>query len=718
MAEQNATFSESWYRVANERLSLRPSVKVQKHSYRGEKWIVLQNPFTNQFYRVRPAAYEFIARLTPSKTVEQVWRECLERHPDTAPGQESVIQLLAQLYHAGLLHYRVSNDASQLFKRYEKERQRMIKGRFLNIMFMRFPLWDPDKFLVSTMPIFGKLISPIGALVWLFIVGLAIKMGLDRWPYLKNQAEGILDPNNLFLLYIAMAFVKALHELGHSYFCRKFAGEVHVMGIMLMIFTPIPYMDASSAWGMRERWKRVLVGAAGMIVEIFIASLAMIIWAKTGQGTLNSLAYNMVFIASVSTLIFNLNPLLRFDGYYILSDLVGIPNLSQKSGNQLKYLCERWLFNIKHLESPASNRQESFGLVVYGICSGLYRIIVFGGVLLLVADKLLILGIIMAVVCAIAWVLTPLFLFIKYLAYSPKLDRCRTRAVTISAGIACGVILFLQFVPFPSHFRAPGILRSQEFADVRNATAGLVDKIISKSGAHVKKGTLLVQLRNPELEIKIDSAKAYVQEVEARFRQAMQDAVPNLKPLSSLLESAAHNLQQLEYDKEQLAIKAPQNGIWIAPDVETYGGRWLSRGSELGMIADTDGFHFYSIVQQEDADRLFSLKNPDAEIKLMGETGNTIKTTNFKVIPAEKRNLPSAALGWQSGGSIAIEPQDPYGQKAAEPFFEVRSEIIDSGKASLVHGRSGTIRFNLQKEPLLPRWIRSLRQLLQKRYQL
>ena len=153
MADAPQTFSESWYRIANQRVSLRPDVRVRRQNFRGQRWIVLENPFSNQFFRLRPAAYEFVARLRPDRTIEQVWQECLDKFPDEAPGQEAVIKLLSQLYFANLLQYDVAMDSAKLFERYERTRQRETRARLLNIMFMRFPLLDPDDFLVRTMPV-------------------------------------------------------------------------------------------------------------------------------------------------------------------------------------------------------------------------------------------------------------------------------------------------------------------------------------------------------------------------------------------------------------------------------------------------------------------------------------------------------------------------------------------------------------------------------------
>ena len=319
MANPEATFSESWHRIANQRLCLRRDVRVRRQNFRGERWFVLENPFTNEFFRLRPAAYDFVARLQPERTVAETWAASIEKHPDTALGQEVVIQLLAQLYFANLLQYPESTDSAELFERFKKRQQREWRARLLNVMFMRFPLFDPDRFLVRALPVVGRFLSAFGALLWLVVVGVALKVVADNWAALREQSQGVLAPGNLPLLYCGMVITKTIHEFGHAFFCRKFGGEVHVMGIMLMIFTPMPYVDATSSWSFRSRRQRALVGAAGMIVELFFAALMTVVWANTGQGTLHSLAYNMMFLASVSTLVFNLNPLLRFDGYYILT---------------------------------------------------------------------------------------------------------------------------------------------------------------------------------------------------------------------------------------------------------------------------------------------------------------------------------------------------------------------------------------------------------------
>lgn len=718
MSDSGKTFSESWYRVAGQKICLRAGVRVKRQFYRGERWIVLENPFNNQFFRLRPEAYEFVARLRPDRTVEEVWKECLDRFPETAPGQEAVIRLLSQLYYANLLQYGVATDAARLFDRFKKTKQRQTRANFLQIMFMRLPLLNPDQFLLRTLPFVRPLIGPIGALLWLVVVGIGVKTIVENFDALRHQSEGMLDPTKLPLLYLAMIIVKTLHEFGHAYFCRRYGGEVHVMGIQLLVFTPVPYMDATSSWGFPNRWHRVLVGAAGMIVELFVAAIAAMVWAKTGEGVVHSLAYNMIFIASVSTIIFNINPLLRFDGYYILSDLLEIPNLYQKSFQHLRHLLEKYLLGVAKSESPSQSRKEKTWLTVFGIGSAIYRVFVFGGILLFVADRFLFLGILMAAVCAISWILVPAGRLLYYLATSPRLERCRLRAVTVTAVGILGTLAFLQFVPLPSHFRAPGVLLAQDWSAVTTLSAGRVKSLLARPGQAVKAGEPLAELENPELALALASAQASCAEMEVRWRAALSLDASSLAPLQSRLESTRQLLAKLEEDKSNLVVRARIDGVWVLPRAEEMPGRWLPRGASLGLLVNPSSFEFSTTVRQEEVERLFERPHSKAEVRLFGQAHLTLTATNLRRIPGEQYVLPTVALGWAGGGEIPVSQKDQQGRMAAEPFYSVIGKVSAPEGAALVHGRTGKARFDTGNEPLLPRAIRALRQLLQKRYQL
>jgi len=612
-------------------------------------------------------------------------------------------------------------DTEKLFERYHKRRQREIKSKLLGIMFFRLPLLDPQNLLKHFSPLIKLLVSPIGAVLWFLVVIAAGKLVVDRFDEAAQQVQGILAPDNLVLLYIGLVLVKTLHEFGHSVVCSRFGGEVHTMGVMLLVFTPIPYMDATSSWSFRSRWLRALVGSAGMIVEIFVAGLAVFVWANTGPGTLHSLAYNMMFIASVSTVLFNGNPLLRFDGYYILSDLLDIPNLSTRAFRHLRHLVERYMFGYRDSYSYARGLKEATWLTIFGILSGIYRVVVFGGIILFVADKFLLAGMIMALICVISWGIVPFFRLISYLASSPRLARTRVRAIAVCVGVFAILVSFLAIWPFPNRFRAPGIIEAADYIRVINDSAGYVDAVFVGSGTEVREGTPLLKLSDRELEFEIKATEAQREETLALQMRAMSQKMADLEPIRKRLETVEAKLDDLEKRRASLIVKAKQTGIWVSPQSKEMIGAWISRGSAVGEIVNTDAFRFSAVVSQDEAANLFVDKIEKAEVRLFGQGGKNIGVEDYQIIPFQHDKLPSAALGWGGGGEVAISVNDETGLQAAEPFFQIYANLKSDLPLSFVsffHGRSGKLRFSLHPEPLLLQWARKFRQVLQKRYQI
>ncbi len=709
------TFSESWYRIAEERVALRPHVQVRRQFYRGERFHVLHDPLNNQFFRLRPAAYAFVARLRMEQTVEEVWRECLDAAPEEAPGQEQVLRLLSQLSASNLLHSRHAPDVARMAERQQKQQGRQTRSTLLNIMFARFPVFDPDRLLKRILPALRWIISPLGALVWLAVIGAAVKTLVDHSALLRDGTQAVLGPGNLPLLYAALVGVKVLHEFGHTAMCRRFGGEVHVVGIMLMIFTPLPFVDTTSSWAFRSRWQRALVGAGGMIVELFLAALAVFVWAGTAPGALHSLAFNIVFLASLSTLLFNGNPLLRFDGYYILSDVLEIPNLQGRAVQQVGYVVERFLFGIADARSPAASLAEAGWLFAYGVGSLGYRLVLSAGILLFLANHYLLVGLLAMGVGVVTWGVVPLAKGAHYLAASPRLARHRTRALAVSAVALALAVAALGIVPAPRHFRAPGVLEAAEHSVVSTQVAGQVLTIVGTSGSEVTPGQPLLRLENRELELEIEGAAAEIAEAQAMRGRALEEVTADLQPIDRRIEAVEKRLARLRDSQAALTVRAPHAGVWVAPGLEEVRGTWLPRGHELGLVVNLTSFSFSAVVSQQEAARLFEGNIRSAQVRLAGQSALTLPVVGQRIIPAERRQLPSAALGWQGGGGLAVSGDDKSGREAKERFFEVRAQVEPPPGIALIHGRSGQLRFELPPQPLLGQWWRRLQQLLQQR---
>lgn len=718
MADAPSMFSESWHRIAGQRVQLRPGVELRRQQYRGELWYVVQDPFTNSFYRIRPGARRFLLHLTGRATVEEAWRRCLREDREAAPGQSEVIQLLGQLHQASLLQSDLAPDSRQLFERLRRHKQAQVRSLLASVLFLRLPLWDPDRFLQRLLPLARPVFSWAGVAVWLVVLLLAGKTAIDHRDLLFDRGQDVLAPGNLALLFGAYFITKLLHEFGHAFACRVFGGEVHQMGIMLLVFSPVPYVDATAAWTFRERWRRVWVGFAGMYVELFLASLAVFVWANTGSGMTNSLAYNVIFVASVSTLLFNLNPLLRFDGYYILSDLAEAPNLHQRSRTQVFSWVEKTLFGLPNPPQPAATRREAAFLGLFGVASGIYRIFVFTVIILFVADKFFGLGLVAAAIGGFSLLVLPVYRFIRYLAAEPRLERQRPRAIGVTAALAGAILGFLAFFPWPHHTYAPGVLQTREQARVYTATDGYLSEFVAASGSTVRAGDLLARMTSPELELGLDAADARVRQIRLQENVALEQGGANLRVLQRQREAAETELAELRHRQRDLEIRAPLDGVWVSPRLGDMVGELTARGRQLGIIIHPPEFEFIAVVAQDDSARLFAHANTTAEIRLRGQAGHAIAVDHLQLVPGRQNVLPTAALGWNANGPVKVQAGDPDGLQTAEPYFKAIARVGATDDAALLHGQTGLIRFTTGTEPLLQQGWRRFRQLLQQRYQI
>ena len=271
------------------------------------------------------------------------------------------------------------------------------------------------------------------------------------------------------MLYVAFALIKACHEMGHAISCKKFGkqsgtgGEVHIIGIMFLVFTPVPYVDASSSWALTNKWHRIIVGAAGMWVELAIASVAAMIWANSGEGTMtHNFAYNIMFVAGFSTLVFNANPLLRYDGYYMLSDLLEIPNMATRGRDYLYYLVKKYVWNVRFARDPAHTASERILLFIYAIASFIMRCFVTISIMFyltgILEGALIILATAMALAGLLTWALVPVAKFLHYVTTDQELQRVRARAMLTSGAAMGALVAALGFVTVPDRARSQGVV--------------------------------------------------------------------------------------------------------------------------------------------------------------------------------------------------------------------------------------------------------------------
>lgn len=713
----STTFSETWHRVSQARLSLLPTVSVHKQRFRGEDWYVLRDAYTQRFFRIRPMAYIFVSRLSHERTVDEVWRSCLDDFPQEAPGQEDAMQVLSQLHHSNLLHYRSKADSQTIFERYQTHRKREIGGQLLGFLYLRVPLWDPNAWLNRQRSMVEKWVSWPAAAV---LIGVLIAGGLSailNGDRIWDQSQGLFAIDNLIWLYLCMAVMKMLHELGHAFVVKKFGGEVHTMGLMFLVFMPLPYVDATASWGFRSRYARALVGAAGILVELFLAALGAMVWASTGPGLINSLAFNVMVIGSVSSLLFNGNPLLRFDAYYVLSDLLDIPNLYQKASQQWFYFADKYLLGSEKAEPPSRDSREWWHMTLYGLFSFMYRMLIVATILLFVTDQWFAVGVVFAFTTLIMLVVLPAKKWFAHLT-GGSVYRNRRRAVLASLALVLVPGAVVLWLPLPHAIRVPGMVEAVQYTRVTASSSGRLESVVVLSGTPVMPGQLLLVLTSPELEWELDIARQQTLETQMLLSMAFGGTLSDIVPLQKRLESLAVRTAELGARREALEVRARHAGVWFSPRLNEKVGNWLPRGELLGEVVDNSRLRFTAVVSQEEVNRLFRDKPQTGELRLMGQADHPVEARQLAVLPYQKQQLASSALGWGGGGSIAVKPDDPQGLSTVDTFYEVQAPIPADQPGVAWHGMTGWLRIPMQYQSLYEQLATAFMQLLQKRYQL
>ena len=710
-------FSDSWFRVSGLRVALLPNVEVKTQQFRGRTWYVLQDPYTQRYFRASVQACRFIQSLQPDKTVEEVWEDYVNNHPNDAPSREEVIQLLSQLHMSNLLYSLQQSDNEAIVKRYKAQKNKELMGKVASFLFVRVPLFNPNSMLDRIRPLVMAFTGWGAFWVWSVVLLWGAWAAFENRTALLDQSQGVLSISNLPWLYVCTVGLKLFHEAGHAFVCKRFGGEVRTVGVMFLLFTPLPYVDATSSWGFPNRWHRIYAAFAGMAIEFFFAAAGALLWASTAPGLTHSLAFNVMLIGSVSSIVFNGNPLLRFDAYYMLSDYAEIPNLYQKGQQQWKYFGDRYLLGTVAAQSKATDRKEWVWLTLYGLLSFLYLMLVTFGIALFLMDQWLPLGLLVLVMTVYSRLLAPLYQLQKHLRGGATQGN-RRQAVTVVGSIGVALFLVLAVIPFPDATRARGIVKANHASNVYAQTAGQLDELLVRHGERVQAGQLLATFSNPDLAADIRLTESGQIETQAQIRQALHEASQDLSALQEKADALELRRLNLQEQQQQLQVRASQDGEWVAPDLHEQLGNWMQRGQALGEVVDASSFRFVAVMPQEQADIMFQNTFYQAELRLSGQADATLALQQVSIIPFQSDKLPSTALGWLGGGDIAVNTQEPSGTKAVESFFLLQSEIPRQQREGLIvlHGLSGTLRLQTPAQPLTSQAYKALKQLVQKRY--
>ncbi len=700
--------SDVWYRVADLHPKLRPHARLHRHQYRGRVWHLLQDPASGRVNRLGRAAWQVIGMLDGQRSVDQIWQEVSQQLGDSGPTQDEIIHLLAQLHMADLLQSNVAPDLAELFARSQRDERARARQSFGNPMAIRVPLWDPDAFLSRFPQLIQLIWSRVGGLIWLAVVLPALVLLLEHWPELSNNfSDRILTVDNIIVLYFVFPIIKLLHEMGHATATKAGGGEVHDLGLTLLVLLPVPYVDASAATVFRSKYQRAIVGAAGVMVELFIAALAFYLWLALEPGVVRGILFNVMLIAGVSSLLFNGNPLLRYDAYYILADLIEVPNLATRAAEYWGRLVEHYAFGVPADDAAGSSAGERRWFLVYGLTSAIYRVVVALFIILFIAGKFFFVGVIMALWAVAAMAVTPILRASRYLAHSARLHGHRGRAMAATVGGTLGLLGLLTLLPMPFHTVAEGVVWAPEEVLIRADAAGFLRRTLVPAGSMVKPGQAVMALEDLDLQSELASEQGRLAELQATYEiDRMQDLKKSQLTWQELAQVKA-KVASLQRRVAELIVRAKAGGQFVVVQAQDVAGRYFRKGDLIGY-AMGPGQPVVRVVVPQDAADLIRQTDGRIELRAVDLPELTRQGRISRMVPSGEAFLPSRALSVEGGGEIATDPRETKGAKALQRMFQVDVAVQDA-EAAAYFGQRVFVRFEHAPMPLGYQWYHRIR---------
>jgi putative peptide zinc metalloprotease protein len=667
-------------------LKLRDDLSIVPQTIDGKKLYVVEDRLTGKCFRLGAAEYE-IARSLDGRTslAEVIGAE--GSSDDESTGRKSDVLRISQwLLKAGLA--RIANAAAAQPQQ-TSQPQNLLRA---NPIFFRIPLLAPDHLLERSSPWLGWLNSATALRLSTVLFCVAATHLIAGWSRFLDSASGILAIDQSLYLLLGWIGLKFAHELGHGLACKRYGGYVREAGVAMLLFAPIPYVDVTSSWRLRSKWARIHIAAAGMYVEAILGSLAVLVWSYTGPGVLNQLCVNVVVMATLSTFLFNANPLMRFDGYYILADFLEVPNLYARGQQFVAAFCRRWLLGDKTATVAAASRFVK----TYGLAACCWRMFVCVSLVLAASALFHGAGIVLAAFACLAWFVAPAHRFLRGLWDRRDWHQIGRFAIA-STAIATGLLLFFTLVPWPFPHRAPGIVEYEPITVVRAESPGFIRELRVSPGQVVQTGDVLVLLDNEELRDELRILELSIEEAKLRgrlYRQRREMAAHQAE-----MEQLAALQKQRETKRAEvgsLAIRAPTAGQVIGRTLPLLLDAYLQEGQELCRIGQEADKEIQLSIHQDDVgvyrERL------GREIAIRGPSG-LIFAPLATITPRATDQPTHPALCSSHGGPLPVQA-DPDEDSVEEvrllqPRFVGRvalnseqSELLRAGQHCTVMVRS------------------------------
>ncbi|HEV8002239.1 MAG TPA: HlyD family efflux transporter periplasmic adaptor subunit [Planctomycetaceae bacterium] len=703
---------------------------MRRIEYQGIGSYVIKDPVGLKYHRLHAEQFGVLGLLDGTRNLDEIRNELIRLFPTLIVTLNDVQQLITDLHEKGLLQSLRFGQGAALLKHRRSKRAEKIWGVLRNLLYIRLPGWDPERVLKWMHPRLKWIYSPWTVALCVTLVASSLLLVATEFSEFRRRLpefQQFFTLRNMIYLWITVGVTKVLHEFGHGLTCRHFGGECHQMGVMLLVFSPTLYCDVSDAWMMRNKWHRIYIGLAGMYVETVLSAVAIFVWWNTNPGLLHYICLNVFFVSTVSTVIFNANPLMRYDGYFMLADFLEVPNLRPKADKMLTEKLSWYCLGIEQRPDPFMPETGRLWFVTFAIAAAIYRwVIVFGITIFLYKwlkpYGLQSIGIFLAV-ASLAAVVGNLVYTLYKIVSAPRSDPMDMRKLTISLSVVAILLAAVLFIPLPLHEEMVFMVEPLDVAHVYALAPGRVQEVRVAAGDHVSKGDLLVKLVNRETEQKRRSLEMQrdAQQLELELDQALNDEAQEHVAQTIL---AGLKKQLADYDRELalLELRAPCDGYVVSaprvPEPTTAEeNRQLSHwyGNPLAPenlgCQFTQRTHVCSIAPKKDYNAVLYVDQADRKDIRVGQTVQIQlehvfdRTYSGKIdhISDRESEIAPEVLSSKAGGQLTTVA-DAHGHERLTDSAYQATVRLDEDEDLLRTGMRGRARLTVERRSAF-RWV-------------
>lgn len=684
---------------------------------RGELVYRMEIPKLHRFFRVGYEEYVLISLLNGKTTIPQACGLAAAKLGNRAPtaaqagaiGRWLLSNELAYLESDGPPVRRVSSS--------DTPNQNRQSGWFtrLNPFWIKIPFPRSERWIRPSAKIMRPLFAMPVVMMGMLVLAIATLVLAARWDEFSLSSASFFHPNNWIWLVSSWIGLKIVHEFAHAVACARAGGEVRESGIVLVLFAPLAYVDVTSCWRMDSRWSRIAVAAAGMYVELVIAATAMLLWTVVDDPLARFLLHNLVVAAGLSTLLFNANVLMRFDGYFILADLIEIPNLYAEASGSLRRLTHRWVTGEETAPVTSLIGWRRHFVLSYGIAALLWRVAVCVSLGIAASTMFAGAGIAIAALGLCMWLGRPLLQLRTYAAELRGRDPIRfARAGVISVAGLCGCCWLVFWLPIPTSVTVPATATYLPDTIVRSRASGFVTRVLVADGSQVREGDLMLEIENRDLRNQAQQLDITRQQNEIRLRQATDRHDAGARQIVQENQKAVvEQLAQIRGQMSGLKVVAPRTGRVVAPGLASRLGTYVEEGDSLLVLANETDKELVAVIAQD----LVKEVRPAVGKTLQITTAHhdRVDGTLDRIEPRASDRLPDAALAAPEGGSLVVQDQGVRDEvqeyRLLQPHFLGRISLTAPVAAEIRAGMRVQASVGYRTEPIASRMRRAIRRL-------